>query len=125
MQEKKTVKAIFPLRFEELMRAHGKTQADVADYLGISQASVSQWKRGSIPGGDLLPGIAEFFHVTVDYLLGLEQQSAKQIANPTALDDAPANMVDYWRNRAVKAEKDLRKIQKIVDQYDEFGPKDG
>ena len=46
----------------------------VAAEIGISSASVTKWKRGSIPNSESLGKIAEFFCVSIDYLLGKTDQ---------------------------------------------------
>lgn len=46
-------------------------QSDLADYIGISNSSVSDWKnKGSIPSADKIVKISEFLNVSIDYLLG-------------------------------------------------------
>lgn len=49
------------------------TQADVAEHLGVTKASVSKWETGqTLPDVALLPLIASFFGVTLDELMGYE-----------------------------------------------------
>ena len=49
------------------------TQEDVANFLGITKASVSKWENGqSLPDILLLPQLATFFNVTIDELIGYE-----------------------------------------------------
>jgi len=49
----------------------GKTQVEMATVFNVSQNSYSQWETGKRePDNDTLSRIADFFHVTVDYLLG-------------------------------------------------------
>ncbi len=38
--------------------------------LGLSSATATHWKNGRIPNGETLSAIADFFGVSVDYLLG-------------------------------------------------------
>jgi transcriptional regulator with XRE-family HTH domain len=53
----------------------GMTQADVADYMGVSGAAVSKWELGlSYPDLALVPKLASLFHITIDELLGYEPQ---------------------------------------------------
>lgn len=44
--------------------------------LGISSGTVTQWKNGSIPSGEKLIAIADFFDCSVDFLLGRKQNSS-------------------------------------------------
>ena len=49
------------------------TQEQLADYVGVTKASVSKWEtKQSMPDILLLPQLAAFFDVTIDYLMGLE-----------------------------------------------------
>lgn len=57
----------------ELRRAHGMTQAGLAEKLGYSDKSVSKWERAEgVPDIICLKNIADMFGVTVDYLLSSE-----------------------------------------------------
>lgn len=43
--------------------------------LSVNKASVTGWKKGSLPRPDKIKAIADYFGVTVDYLLGKEDSS--------------------------------------------------
>ena len=54
-----------------LRRERKVTQEELADFIGVTKASVSKWEnRQSTPDILLLPQLAAFFGVTVDELLG-------------------------------------------------------
>ena len=54
------------------------TQEQVADFIGVTKASVSKWETGqSTPDIMLLPQLAAYFDVSVDALLGYEPQLIK------------------------------------------------
>lgn len=57
------------------------TQEELADFIGVTKASVSKWENAqSMPDLMLLIQLAAFFDVTIDELLGYEPQlSQKQI----------------------------------------------
>ncbi len=60
--------------FENLLSARNLKAADVAKGTGISPTVFSDWKNGkSSPKQDKLQKIADYFNVTIKYLLGLEE----------------------------------------------------
>lgn len=63
--------------FERLLKQKGVTSYRVYKETGVSQSTLSDWKRGrSAPKAEILQKIAEYFGVTVDYLLGKEEKPA-------------------------------------------------
>ncbi|WP_297428058.1 transcriptional regulator [Clostridium sp.] len=57
----------------------GITQEQLADYIGVSKASVSKWESGvSFPDILLLPELATYFNISVDELLGYSPQLIKE-----------------------------------------------
>lgn len=56
---------------KNLRLAQGLTQAEVANALGISQPNFRRWEVGErVPSSETLERLADFFHVSTDYLLG-------------------------------------------------------
>jgi len=54
----------------ELRKAKGVTQEQLANAINISFQAVSKWENGvSVPDTTILPRIAEYFNVSIDYLL--------------------------------------------------------
>ena len=63
--------------FEALLAERGVTAYQVAKATGISTGSLSDWKNGrSSPKVEKLKKIADYFGVSVDYLLGNEEKPA-------------------------------------------------
>lgn len=65
--------------YENLCKRDGKKPYAVAREIGLGNSNVAQWKKGSTPRPDVLQKIADYFHVSTGYLMGLEQKE-----NPTA-----------------------------------------
>ena len=62
----------------DLCRQKGLTPSGAAGKIGFNRASITVWKNsGKAPKQDLLLKIAEFFGVTVDYLLEKETAPAQ------------------------------------------------
>lgn len=61
----------FGENFRKLRKQRELTQEMLAEYLGVSAQAISKWETNvSCPDVSLLPGIADFFGVSVDGLLG-------------------------------------------------------
>ena len=87
--------ATVKLKIAELRKDKGISQQDLADVLGVSFQSVSKWETGTtMPDITLLPGIAEYFNVSVDELLGL-RPLRQQAYIPRNTDHR-----DHWNEKA-------------------------
>lgn len=56
-------------RFVELCKARGISPAAVTREIGLNNSSPTAWKRGAIPNSKTLQKLADYFGVSVDYLL--------------------------------------------------------
>ncbi len=66
------------VRIAKLRKEKGITQKTLADKIGVSDKAVSKWEQGGSPDIDLLPSIAKFFNVSIDYLvMGLQQKQSQ------------------------------------------------
>lgn len=86
----------------------GISPSKAAESVGLSRTSVVKWKAGTIPSGATLNSLAQFFNVTVDYLLGNDQkekpaQNNVQVRdehdNIVVLDDETRNLIDSLRSK--------------------------
>ena len=58
-------------KYANLCKEKGISPSKAAEEIGINKASVTNWKkRGYTPRAEILHRIADYFGVTVDYLLG-------------------------------------------------------
>lgn len=72
--------------FERLLAEKHVTAYKVAKEANITQTALSNWKMGkSTPGIKNLQKIADYFEVTIDYLMGLDMTLAP-IDYPTDLE---------------------------------------
>jgi transcriptional regulator with XRE-family HTH domain len=79
-------------RIRALRKEHGYSQEQMARKLHLTQGAISQWENGlTVPAADQLMILADVFGITVDELLGREQQ---EIPPPPARDDVAALMAD-------------------------------
>lgn len=57
-------------RIAELRRQRGLTQDQLAEAMNVSPQAVSKWENDlSCPDITMLPGLADYFHVTIDFLM--------------------------------------------------------
>ena len=62
--------------YQKLLDERGIKNADISRVTGISNMTLSDWKRGiSTPKTDKLQKIADYFGVTLDYLTGRDEFS--------------------------------------------------
>lgn len=62
-----------------LRKEKGLSQAEIAEEFGYSDKAVSKWERGeSLPDIYVLKGIADFYGVTVDFLLSEKHDSSQR-----------------------------------------------
>ena len=60
-------------RINELRCSIGWNQVELAKRLGVTKQTVSNWENENIqPSIEMLVRLSAIFHVTTDYLLGLE-----------------------------------------------------
>ena len=74
------IKLIIAQNIAELRREREVTQAELAEFLNYTDKAVSKWERGeSIPDIAVLKQIADFFGVTLDYLVEAEHSNTAEI----------------------------------------------
>lgn len=62
-------------RINELRKAFGISQVELAKALNVSKQCVSNWENDNVlPSIDMLVKLAKYFNVTTDYLLCLEEK---------------------------------------------------
>ncbi len=73
-------------RIQELRKAKGLSQEQLADILGVSRQAVSKWEGGqSLPEVEKLLAMSELFEVPVDYILKAEFQPKQNERNGARL----------------------------------------
>ncbi|MCK8826030.1 helix-turn-helix domain-containing protein [Fuchsiella alkaliacetigena] len=108
-------------RLKKLIKEHNLLQKDFAKKIGFSKSTVTMWIRGDRePDNKTLRKIADFFNVSVDYLLGRTNQKNPEKANSKikqALADDP-ELFEFWQE--ISKREDLRLMFK---QTKDLSPK--
>lgn len=74
--------------FERLLQKYGITTYKVAKETGIAQSVFSSWKNGiSTPKADKLQKIADYFGVTVEYMMTGKEEPKEKAPELTARDE--------------------------------------
>lgn len=71
---------MFANRFKNLRQSKELNQVQLAEKLGVKKQSISNWENDNImPSVEMLVKIADFFHVSTDYLLGRDEKAENAI----------------------------------------------
>lgn len=77
---------------QTLRKAKGYTQQDVADYLGVSNKTVSKWETGQVlPDILTIKALAELYDISVDELLGGQKAKKDRPIKTEARDNLIIN----------------------------------
>lgn len=89
---------------KHLRLARNLSQVDLAQALGVTKQSISNWENNNIqPSIDMLVRLSQFFSVSTDVLLGLEQRQYLEITGLTDFQLAHvAAIIDDIRGINVK-----------------------
>lgn len=81
--------------------------------IGLSNSIATKWKNtGATPNGETLKKIADYFGVSVAYLLGTEQKE-KPAPNGNGLSEEEIKFIEWYRSQA--SEKDKALVRMIVE----------
>ncbi len=99
-------------RLRELRKKSGHTQQDVANYIGITQNAYSYWENGKVKiDYESLQRLANYFDVSLDYLLGGEEEKKSVMERPTT------EIAEKYQHLFFDA--DFVKIAKVYDSIQE------
>lgn len=85
--------------------------AELERTLGFGNGSISKWNRQS-PSVDKLNKVADYFDVSVDYLLGRTNTRSKKDNSKVALDDN--DIIMTWRGQPL-SDEDREMIKRIMN----------
>lgn len=70
-------------RLSLLRKKHKMTQKDLADVLNVSQNTISRWEKGERQiDTSMLSPLADFFNVSIDYILLRKEISTPSVGVP-------------------------------------------
>lgn len=93
-------------RIKMLRTSQNISQSELAKKLGITRSSVNAWEQGfSTPSTGYLVELADLFHVSTDYLLGLQQNTSLDV---TGLDTEQIRILYELAEHFRREQKDRR-----------------
>lgn len=76
-------------RLKDLREDHDLTQAQLAEIVHQSKSNISKYENGQVePNIQTIIALAEYFHVSTDYLLGVSDVKNPRSISKDALDGA-------------------------------------
>lgn len=115
---------MFKFRLKELRAKHGITQEQLAAIIGVERSSIGKYegKQSVVPSVEILNKIADYFDVSIDYLLGRTNELSKE--NAPASYDTSANipepilmLAEKFERLSPDRQRDILKIlEYLLDQ---------
>ena len=94
----------FGSKLRELRQQSGLTQLQLAKQIGVTKSVISYYELNErAPSPDVLKKFASVFHVTSDYLLGIERAKTLDISGLDPEDEKVIRLlVDHFRAKSHK-----------------------
>ena len=103
---------MFWKKFLELCNTNQTTPNGVCAKIGLSVATATKWKNGSVPRDTTLLKIAEYFGVSVEYFLTEEKK-------PAVEDEPGENIIIFHRDgKTVKKQFTKEQMEMITKMLD-------
>ena len=95
-------------RLKDLRKANKISQQGLSNEIGVSRSTIAMWETGkSEPANDDLNRIADFFGVSLDYLLGRSniKNIAEGVSHAVEVLSSPPDKINASINQAFKTKK--------------------
>lgn len=88
-------------RIKNLREKNHMTQSSLAKKLNVTRSTVNAWEMGiSVPSTALLVDMSKLFHVSTDYLLGLNENVTLDISSLTDREIMILyELIEYFRSQ--------------------------
>lgn len=105
--------------FYSLCENNNEKPLNVVTKLSIGHGSITKWKNGAVPNGKNLQKMADYFGVSVDYLLTGEKEKAPREI-PEGLTELDAEIIKVFSSlSAEKKQQALSYLSFLLKQDDE------
>lgn len=105
---------MFSDKLKELRNNAHISQSTLAKALFVSQQAVAKWEIGTAsPNPEMIKKIAEYFDVSIDYLLGRAEQQKEPATNTD--DELDDNIKSFIEQIRTMSKEDLELLNSIMD----------
>ena len=103
--------ATFAQRLKSLRQETGYLQKEIAAKLSISRSTLGSWESGNrIPELGTAQRLADFFNVSVDYLLGRTDSRTERLPPETIETKKPKDLIRYLEQSEVMFDGEIYKL---------------
>ncbi len=109
-----------------LRKRQGLTQAQLAEALNMTSAAVSKWETGAGgPDLDTLVALADYFHVTVDELLGHTAKKVRVVVlcPDEKVERAIRRTLDKYGYQLLGVSRSVEGLEALLGRLEEQGEK--
>ncbi len=111
--------ATFSERFKQLRTERRLTQDRLAELFFLNKSSISRYESGKqIPEPQTLQKFADFFDVSLDYLMGKSDRDTPCNVIPKALE-SDTQLIDFWNQM-----KERESLQLLFKQTKDMNDRD-
>ena len=107
---------MFYVRFCELCQKKGIKPSAAVREMGLSSGNATYWKEGRVPKTEVMKCVANYFNVSVDYLLGEEDKEKKTTDNDGLSEEEKALLDLFNRVPAESRQMVLEMIRVAVSK---------
>ena len=103
-------------RLRDLREKKNVSQAEVANFLGIERTTYTAYESGKSRPVRYLDGLAQYYHVSIDYILGLSDSPLpKEIRFDSLAEKEKTLLLNYWELNETGRKKVDEYIIDLID----------
>ena len=100
--------------FAALCKQKNVTMNRACIEIGISRTATAKWKNGSVPNGQTLSRIAEYFGVSSSYLLGEDDKKLADSTKGDILDDVDVAFYGEYKELGDDDKETIRSMVRVM-----------
>lgn len=108
---------MFFVQLNKIAKERGTTPTTVTKELGYSVGSLSHWKKGACPSGDIVVRFAQYFNVTTDYLLTGKENNSRPIIKLVKNPKEDTNMTRNTKEGLFMNEKAIEALDNLNGMF--------